>query len=166
MPGAWEDLGSVKVAELVETAANEATLAVLAHLDDFEGRSRFTTWVYKFGVYHASTEARRALWRDRPVELRVDRPAGAHQAPSTWAEARDLNEAVSVAMRTVLTARQQQILAALVIEEVPIDVLAERLGTNRNALYKALHDGRVKLRSELIRRGYVEPTDALAEVTS
>jgi RNA polymerase sigma-70 factor (ECF subfamily) len=38
---------------------------------------------------------------------------------------------------------------------VPIDVLAERLGTTRGALYKTLHDARRKLRGELAAGGYV-----------
>lgn len=163
MPGTWEELGEVKTSELIASAANEATMSVLAHLDDFEGRSRFTTWVYKFGVYAASTEARRALWRDKPVEVDLEVPADHGQSPASWSEARDLNDAVRLAMDTVLTARQRQVATALLIEGIPIDVLAERMDSSRNSLYKNLHDGRVKLRAELIRRGYL--TDAELEVT-
>ena len=43
---------------------------------------------------------------------------------------------------------------ALALNEVPIDVLAERLGTTRGALYKSLHDARRKLRGELTGRGF------------
>ena len=44
-------------------------------------------------------------------------------------------------------------LVALALNEVPIDVLAERLNTTRGALYKTLHDGRQKLRGALAARG-------------
>jgi RNA polymerase sigma-70 factor (ECF subfamily) len=54
----------------------------------------------------------------------------------------------------VLTAHQRRVVTALVIDEVPVDVLAERLGTSRNSLYKTLHDARVRLRSELTAAGY------------
>ncbi|MDP9401140.1 MAG: hypothetical protein M3P39_09415 [Actinomycetota bacterium] len=42
---------------------------------------------------------------------------------------------------------------ALALNEVPIDVLAERLGTTRGALYKTLHDARRKLRAHLAGTG-------------
>lgn len=62
---------------------------------------------------------------------------------------------MSTAIDTVLTARQRRVAIALIVDEVPIDVLAERMGTNRNALYKALHHIRVKLRSEMREQGYI-----------
>ncbi|MDN5861339.1 MAG: sigma-70 family RNA polymerase sigma factor [Pseudonocardia sp.] len=157
MPQVWSDLGAVRAEEIVESAADEATVAVLAALDRFEGRSRFTTWVYKFGIFHAASEARRALWRDRPVDLEDQpEPASADPiTPETYAEARDLSAAVALALRTVLTPHQRRIARALIVDDVPIDVLAERLGTNRNALYKTLHDARVKLRAELRQRGFL-----------
>ncbi len=58
-------------------------------------------------------------------------------------------------MRRVLTPYQRRIAVALLVDNVPIDVLAERLGTNRGALYKTLHDVRVRLRRELTSRGYL-----------
>ncbi|PKW00248.1 RNA polymerase sigma-70 factor (ECF subfamily) [Amycolatopsis echigonensis] len=144
MPRVWAELGDVRAEEIIESAADEATVAVLDRLDRFEGRSKFTTWVYKFGVFHAATEARRALWRDRPVELDGQpEPASTDPVtPEAWAEARDLSAAVALALATVLTPHQRRIACALIVDDVPIDVLAERLGTNRSALYKTLHDAR------------------------
>lgn len=157
MPQVTAELGEVRAEEIIESAADEATMAVLAHLDRFEGRSRFTTWIYKFGILHAATEARRALWHDRPIGLQEQpEPASADPlTPESYAEARDFAAAVSVALRTVLTPHQRRVAYALIIDEVPIDVLAERLHTNRNALYKSLHDARIKLRAELRLRGYL-----------
>jgi RNA polymerase sigma-70 factor (ECF subfamily) len=48
------------------------------------------------------------------------------------------------------------------VDEVPIDVLAERLGTNRNALYKTLHDARKRLRAHLQRTGHLSEHDSTA----
>ena len=39
---------------------------------------------------------------------------------------------------------------------IPIDVLAERLGSTRGAIYKTLHDARAKLRRALTDAGYAE----------
>lgn len=166
MPRVWAELGGVRAEEIIEAAADEATVAVLARLDRFEGRSKFSTWVYKFGILHAATEARRALWRDRPVDLDGQpEPAGdGALTPERYVEARDFAAAVAVALRTVLTPHQRRIACAIIIDEVPIDVLAERLGTSRNALYKTLHDARVKLRVELRNRGYLMSATRTGEV--
>ncbi|HET6877808.1 MAG TPA: sigma-70 family RNA polymerase sigma factor [Jatrophihabitans sp.] len=156
MPHVRAELGAVRAEEIIESAADEATVAVLERLHSFEGRSRFTTWVYKFGVWHAAAEARRALWRDRPLELGGHHAANEQQlTPESYAEARDLSTAVSLAIHTALTPHQRRIVLALIVDGVPIDVLAERLGTSRNTLYKAVHDARVSLRKELLRRGYL-----------
>ena len=164
MPQVWTELGGVRAEEIIESAANEATVAVLARLDAFEGRSKFTTWVYKFGIRYAAAEARRALWRDRPVDLDGQPEPPSDQAmtrsdqamtPEVYVEAKDFSAAVSVALETALTPHQRRIALALLVDQVPIDVLAERLGTNRNALYKTLHDARVRLRTELRDRGYL-----------
>ena len=41
----------------------------------------------------------------------------------------------------------------ITLNNVPIDVLAERLNTTRSALYKTLHDARRRLRATLADRG-------------
>ena len=160
MPSVWVELGDARAREIIEAAADEATVDVLGHLDRFEGRSRFSTWVYKFGIWHAAAEVRRATWRDRPVDV-SDMPEQQDRdpaTPDTYADASDLADAVAIALEQVLTPHQRRIAKALIIEEVPIDVLAQRLGTNRNAIYKTLHDVRVKLRRELTSNGFLDST--------
>ena len=49
--------------------------------------------------------------------------------------------------------RQRQVFVAVALNDVPIDVLAERLDTTRGALYKALHDARRNLKAALAARG-------------
>lgn len=152
--------GSVEV--IVQQAADEAMTALLAKLHTFEGRSRFTTWAFKFAILQASSDVRRLQWRRREVELRdLDLgtiPAADHDDAERSAEGADLANAVARAMASVLTPYQRRIAVALLVDEVPIDVLAERLGTNRGALYKTLHEARRRLRAELTARGYLAPT--------
>ncbi|MEZ5321151.1 MAG: sigma-70 family RNA polymerase sigma factor [Microthrixaceae bacterium] len=157
MPRVWAELGAVRAEEIVESAADQATVDVIAHLDRFEGRSRFRTWVFKFGIWHAAAEARRSLWRDRPVLLDeyLDPPSTDPVSPAAQVEHHDLVAAVGAAIDEVLTPHQRRVARALIVDEVPIDVLAQALGTNRNALYKTLHDARVKLRSHLHDRGFL-----------
>jgi RNA polymerase sigma-70 factor (ECF subfamily) len=142
--------------DLAVQAAHDAAVAVLAKLDGFRGASRFTTWAYKFALLEAARAMRRRAWRDREVTLRAEDwsvlPAGG-PAPGAEAETAELLDAVAEAVRDDLTAHQRAVLLALAVDGVPIDVLAERLGTTRGALYKTLHDARRKLRRSLAGRG-------------
>ena len=65
MPAMLGGGGPALVEELANQAADEAMMAVLAKLGTFEGRSRFTTWAYKFAILQAATDVRRRFWRDR-----------------------------------------------------------------------------------------------------
>lgn len=153
LPGA----GAADLEDLAQQAADDALVAVLGKLDTFEGRSRFSTWVYKFGVLHAGVAVRREAWRHREVALpgTLDPPDRGATA-AAMAEASDLSRAVRAAIGTDLTPHQRRVTLALLVDRMPIDVLAERLGTNRNALYKTLHDARQRLRACLISSGHLE----------
>jgi RNA polymerase sigma-70 factor (ECF subfamily) len=163
MRPALGDVGAAVVDEIANQSADEALMAVVGKLASFEGRSRFSTWAYKFAVLQAATNVRRHAWRDRDVHLEgLELIADTGAVPEQYAEAADLAEAVRVAIRTELSPHQRRILVALVIEEVPIDVLAERLGSTRNALYKTLHDARKKLRAHLRNTGHLAGPDSQA----
>lgn len=154
LPGA----GSGDLDDLAHQAADDALVAVLRQLGTFEGRSRFTTWAYKFGILHAGVAVRRQAWRHREVQL-PDTLALVDTGPTPAAvtEASALARAVEAAIDTELTPHQRRVALALLVEEVPIDVLAERLGSSRNALYKTLHDARRRLRAALTDSGHLEP---------
>lgn len=147
--------GAVDV--IVNQAADEAMTALLGKLHTFQGRSRFTTWAFKFAILQAATEVRRLQWQHREVELHdlELQPSPSQDGPELSAEGTDLAGAVAEAMLTVLTPYQRRTAVALLVDAVPIDVLAERLGTSRGALYKTLHDVRVRLRRELTANGYL-----------
>lgn len=137
-------------------AAHDALMSVLRRLDDFRGDSRFTTWVYKFALYEAAVKLRKRAWQGREVVLEPEgwEPiAGTGLGPEAEAEQRELLETVQSAIDSVLTRHQREVLIALAVNGIPIDVLADRLNTNRGALYKTLHDARRKLRDHLTERG-------------
>ena len=157
--GSLPQLQAAELDELAQDAADDAALSVLRRLDDFRGESSFRTWVYKFALLEASVKVRRRAWRDREVTLEPEQwesLAHAGPGPDDDAENAALLEAVRDGIRTALTPRQRQILVAAVLEGVPIDVLAERLDSNRNALYKVLHDARQRLRSHVAAAGFTE----------
>jgi RNA polymerase sigma-70 factor (ECF subfamily) len=155
------DVPHGEIDDLAVQAADDALVAVLAKLHTFRGESRFTTWAYKFAVLEAAVTARRRAWRGRDVTLDDDpsHPALRDHGPTAHdrLEERELLAAARVAIRTELTPRQREVLVALALDGVPIDVLAERLGTTRGALYKMLHDARAKLRAVLADEGWRTP---------
>lgn len=157
-------VGSVVREEIACAAADDALTALLGKLDTFEGRSRFTTWAYKFAILQAATEVRRLAWAQREVPLEDTGTWWATEAgPEDYAEASDLARAVTRALDHALTDYQRRIAVALLVDEVPIDVLAERLGTTRGALYKTLHVARGRIRAHLAAGGHLPAPAAPAE---
>ena len=133
-----------------------ALLAVLARLDDYRGLSRFTTWAYKFALYQASVKVRRRSWQGREIPVEDEAWslfASAGSLPEDELERSELLGAIRDGIRTALTPHQRSVLVALALNDVPIDVLAERLQTTRGALYKSLHDARRSLRRHLAAAG-------------
>jgi RNA polymerase sigma-70 factor (ECF subfamily) len=148
--------------EIAHEAAGDALISVLAHLDDFRGESRFTTWVYKFALLETAVKLRKRAWQGREVPLEPDTWSlfeSVGLAPDEQAEQSELLSTVQTAICEVLTPHQRRVLVALTLNGVPIDVLADRLDTTRGALYKTLHDARCKLRARLAER---DLSDALA----
>ena len=148
--------------DLAMQAADDALVAVLAKLDRYRGASRFTTWAYKFALLEAGVKLRRRAWQSREVVLAPEvwptfeeERASAHET----AERNELMSALGRAIQSALTAHQRDVFVALALNEVPIDVLAERLNTTREALYKTLHDARHKLRHALLVAGFAELED-------
>jgi RNA polymerase sigma-70 factor, ECF subfamily len=148
--------------DIAVQAADDALMAILSKLDDFRGASRFTTWAYKFALLEAGVRLRRRAWQGREVVLEPeswsalpDRGTSAHDE----LEQAELLEALKRAIEGCLTPHQREVFVALALNEVPIDVLAERLQTTRGALYKTLHDARRKLRGELAAAGLARPEE-------
>ncbi|HEX5989121.1 MAG TPA: sigma-70 family RNA polymerase sigma factor [Solirubrobacterales bacterium] len=142
--------------DLAQQAADDALLALLRKLDDFRGESRFTTWAYKFALLEAAVKVRRRAWQGREVPLEDEAWANLAGSGSAGrgAEDAELLAALREEIEGSLTPRQREVLVAVALNAVPIDVLAERLGSTRGALYKTLHDARRKLRAALAARGF------------
>jgi len=148
--------------DIAMQAADDALVAVLKKLDGFRGESRFTTWAYKFALLEAGVRVRRRAWQEREVILDSEswtQFAQQTPGPDADAEQAELLRTLSECIGDELTPHQRQVLVALAIDGVPIDVLAERLRTTRGALYKTLHDARRKLRTTLADRGF--PVEAI-----
>lgn len=166
----WLSPSQPQFEPLVEEVTQETLLRVLDQLDTFEGRSQFTTWVHKIAIRIALTELRRKRWRDSsldeltenedippPQGLLADSQAG----PDVSAERADMLARVRRVIEEELTDRQRQALVLLGLQDVPMEDAAKKLKTNRNALYKLLHDARLRLRTRLALED-ITPHDVLA----
>jgi RNA polymerase sigma-70 factor, ECF subfamily len=143
--------------DLAHQAANDALVSILGKLDDFRGDSRFTTWAYKFALLEAAVKLRRRQWQGRELPLTPERwelLADAGASPQANSEQGELLARLGEAITTELTSRQREVLVAVAVDGVPIDVMAERLDSTRGALYKTIHDARRKLRASLGDAGF------------
>jgi RNA polymerase sigma-70 factor, ECF subfamily len=150
-------LGKQEFEDLAVQSADDALAALLGKLDQYRGASRFTTWASKFGLLEAAVKVRRRAWENREIPIEPDHWVLMEDGSAPLeadAEVEELLGVLGAAIREVLTPHQREVLVAVALNDVPIDVLAERLGTTRGALYKTLHDARRKLRSELGGQGF------------
>lgn len=156
-------LAEHELAQMAEDLAQDATLRVIDNLGNFRGESQFTTWATKIAIRLAISDLRRSRYKDfsldeltadgdlLPVSMRL--AASASPTPEKAAERDDVMEKTELALKEALTERQYQALVAVAFKGIPMDVLAERMGTNRNALYKLIHDARRKLKTHLEAQG-------------
>lgn len=147
---------------LAENTAQETLLRVLEKLETFEGRSQFTTWVHKIAIRIALTELRRKRWENVSLEGLVEdeehyTPTGfladPTPGPEMMVESADLMMRIQRIIREELTDKQRQAMMAISVRGMPIEEVARRMGTNRNALYKLMHDGRLHLKNRLAKEG-------------
>jgi RNA polymerase sigma-70 factor, ECF subfamily len=153
-------LGSIRGPEfddLAQQAADDALVNILAGLDGFQRLSRFTTWAYKFVIFEVSGKVARHAWRRQPPSREAPAfermPDALADRPGDRLERREQLGALCAAIGE-LTERQREVFVAIALNEVPIDVLALELGTNRNAIYKNLFDARRNLRARMAAAGH------------
>lgn len=157
-----------EVDDLAHQAADDAVVSILRRMSEFRGESRFTTWAYKFAILEVSSKLGRHFWNRPTLSLEWDQwdqlPARFGVAPELAAEAREMITVVRAAVDNVLTDRQRHVFVALVVDGIPLDALAAKMATDRNALYKVMFDARRKIRAELVTKGYlIDPARMVTE---
>jgi RNA polymerase sigma-70 factor (ECF subfamily) len=146
--------------DVAHQAAGDAMLAILAKLGDFRGESRFTTWAYRFVILEVSSKLGRHYWRDPPVALDAGQwerlPDRLGIDPARHVESAAILAEVRRVVQEELTAHQRRVFVAIVVDGIPLDALAAKLGLRRNAIYKVIFDARGKIRRALVANGYLE----------
>ena len=153
------DISPYDLYQMAEDFAQEAIIAIEINLDSFQGRSKFTTWAYRFVVNKAIDELRRRHYRGR---LSLDELESAETAvfselletspqtePSQMAEREDILNQIQEIIRIYLNDRQRLALLGVYLQGRSIQEVAEALDTSPNTVYKILYDARRKLRDQL-----------------
>lgn len=164
-PGDLQGLGREDITQRAEDCAQDALIAVLDHLAEFRGDSQFSTWAYKFAINKAMMAARRERWKGTSLDELASAAEGGFQAwriqdkakgvtPEQSAMQAEIQAVLVEVIEHDLTEKQRLVLLLMVFQEVPLDEVVHRLGSNRNAVYKLLHDARCKLKSGLLARGF------------
>lgn len=154
----------------IEGFVQDALLKILDNLDSFRGESRFLTWAQKIAVHEAFSELRRKRWENVSLDDMIAQYEGdftpsvltdPDPSPEQQVTQQALLEMVKRLIAQELTDRQRRAIIAVVFAGVPMEEVARRLGTNRNALYKLIHDARQRLKRRMIAKG-ISPDEALA----
>jgi len=158
----------------IEGFVQEALLKILDNLDAFRGESHFTTWAQKIAVHEAFTELRRKRWENVSLDDLIDRYEGdftpailtdPDPSPEQQVTQGALLRMVKRFIAEELTERQRQAMLAVVFAGMPTEEVARRMHTNRNALYKLMHDARQRLQRRMRDAG-VSLEEALAAFES
>ena len=149
--------------ETAEDLAQDALIRILNNLDSFRGESRFTTWAQRIAIRVAYTELRRRRWRDVSLQEVIERHEGSGRglgaltdrasSPERETERKMMVETLQRFIAEELTERQREAMVAVMYEGMPLEEAARRIDTNRNALYKLLHDARKKLKKRIEAEG-------------
>lgn len=158
----WLEPYSPELEALAEDTVQQALIRILDHLDTFEGRSRFTTWAYKVAINLALTDLRRKQWQDFSLEELLE-PKSEDQAgrslvdeesgPEATVEQRELMARIGAILEDELSPRQYSLMRAVALEGIPMEAIAQKMGVKRNALYKMMHDARLKLKRRMALEG-------------
>jgi RNA polymerase sigma-70 factor, ECF subfamily len=146
--------------DLAHQAAADAIVVITRKLDQFRYESRFTTWAYRFVILEVSNKLGRHFWRAPGISIDQEQwdrlPAAFGLDPQRQAEWQELIEALRAAIEETLTPHQRRLFVAIVLNGVSLDAMVAELGSNRNAIYKALFDARRKLRRALVAGGHMD----------
>lgn len=142
-----------------EDATQDALIKILEKLDTFEGRSKFTTWAMTIAVRTAMSQMRRKHFQDVSMEallsdsMQFEPEAASNDNNELVQEKVTLLNKLRELIDTILTERQRDAMHSL-LNGMPVEVFAEATGSNRNAVYKLVHDARIKLRKGFEKAGY------------
>ncbi|MCG8449405.1 MAG: sigma-70 family RNA polymerase sigma factor [Pirellulales bacterium] len=140
----------------LEDIVQESLLKILNNLEQFEGRSQFLTWATTIAVRTTFSELRKKQWKDVSLEqLLTDtrEPGSLSMEQKAASDQKDLEEAMYQVIRERLSPKQRDALLAE-LKGMPLEEIARKTSSTRNAVYKLTHDARKQLKKRLEEVGY------------
>ena len=166
-------LGVVKDADLAWDVAQETFVRVHAHLAEFEGKSSFSTWIFRIATHLAidSVRRERRSQKDEIDEVNEGHLAEGAEGILSTALGNDPRENV---LRRELAAKMQEALATLPekhrtilvlreVEGLSYEELAERLGIHKGTVMSRLFHARKKMQAALRRYAGLVPRAGRAD---
>lgn len=145
---------------ILDDVVQNALLKVIDSLDQFQGRSQFTTWATTIAIRSAFSELRRRRWQDVSLDQMLDSATSGFEMvvgpaldPAETLYLGDIIEKMYEIIRQKLTGKQRTALLAE-LAGMPLAEIGRRTGSNRNSVYKLTHDARKRLRTELEAAGF------------
>ncbi|MEW2502831.1 sigma-70 family RNA polymerase sigma factor [Amycolatopsis sp. NPDC047767] len=152
-------IGGPELDDLAHQAAADALMRITRKIGDFRGDAQFKTWAFRFVALEVSSKVGRHFWRDHRVFPNQGEADGVRAAagdePPQRVQAVELSAALGHAIERALTVRQRRVFVAVAIDGVPVDALVEQLGTNRNAIYKAIFEARRNIHAYLVENEFI-----------
>ena len=143
-----------------EDVVQDSLIRILDKLDMFSGRSQFTTWAISIAVRIGTSQLRRKRFQDVSLDAMTSGDNMKFEFADNDTEALDVVEDRQLIIQTLrrlidetLTDRQRQATDAL-LNGMPVEEIAARTGSNRNAVYKLVHDARMRLKQGLEKSGF------------
>lgn len=144
----------------VEDVAQVALLKILDSLGTFQHRSRFETWAMAIAIRVGMSELRKRYYRDVSLDLTLDgdsvRIELVDPSSDVTKDHAGMQSLLALLQRLIderLSDKQRMAIRGS-LEGLPVEVIAARMASNRNAVYKLVHDARLKLRQALEADGF------------
>jgi len=154
----WKKLTKEDIEDIVE----ECLIKILKNMGTYKGNSRFITWGCKIAINTALNELRHKRWGNVSLDELVEKNDTSFSSQSNLTSTYNpenrtirkfLMSTINKLMQTRLSARQKKAMLAVRFYGMPLEEVARQMGTNRNSLYKLLHDARLKLKEGMNEEG-------------
>jgi RNA polymerase sigma-70 factor (ECF subfamily) len=152
--------------DTAEDLVQESVLRILEKIDTFQGKARFTTWAMKIAVNMCLSELRRRRWKEISLEdfdygeplFKEGKFNKIFDSPEKKALKSSFFEIFEQILMNSLSEKQREVMSAVMLYGMPLEEVSQRIGSNRNAVYKMMHDARKKMKSAFEEQG-IGPKD-------
>ena len=144
----------------LEDAVQDALMLILDKLEQFEGRSQFITWATSIAIHVSMSKLRRKQWQEVSLDQMITDSSFSFEEVTDDTPGFDMElqrNDILKEMHTVIQEQlteKQRIALLSELKGMPQDLIAQHLGSSRNALYKLTHDARKRLKQGLESAGY------------